>query len=302
MTTRWPAVWALAILTAVIAVAACQSHSTQRLQDLPPDAFQRVVVDLLRERFPTRTFVASSDPHEIKMDERYTLGLTNVRAIVNSQNGTDEDGRRAIVEFFTKTIANADAAAKQPQTPDTWDEVKPLIRPQLVGAQFHEQQAVKAGIVARRLIADIYLTYVVDRPDTMMYVRQDDVARWRATVEALHTAALENLDKAAAADAPLDVRPAEGANARGTYTIVFTNDGYSAARLVLPAFKARLRKALGDGYRVVMPTRDSLVAWSSDFTHARELTAGALNDARKNAYPLSEHVLTIVGDELRESP
>jgi uncharacterized protein YtpQ (UPF0354 family) len=96
------------------------------------------------------------------------------------------------------------------------------------------------------------------------------------------------------------VTPADGDHPRGGFVAIDNNDGFAAARLMVPAFRQRLREALGDDYYVVTPNRDFLVAWSKDFSNHDRFVAKAMHDAREYPYPISSRVFTVVDGELRE--
>ncbi len=78
---------------------------------------------------------------------------------------------------------------------------------------------------------------------------------WGVSQDALHDAAIGNLETLSKDVAIEPNRPVSGA---GSFIAIAPNDSYDATRLLLPGFRARLLAALGDAAYAAIPNRDFL--------------------------------------------
>lgn len=119
---------------------------------------------------------------------------------------------------------------------------------------------------------------------------------WGVSQDALHDAAIGNLETLSKDVAIEPNRPASGA---GRFIAIAPNDSYDATRLLLPGFRARLLAALGDAAYAAIPNRYFLVAWSrDDASHAR-FVAQIEKDVRNRPYPLTDTLFFISKDGVR---
>jgi len=145
MNIRWLAV-ATILITAVALVLFARWSRERSTRD-----FQRVALEVLRERFPDRTFVADSDPRSITLPkDSVRLGLVNIRSIVERSAGSDPERREIIARFFAQSLAAPGTV--QVSVPQAWDAARPLVRPQLVSATFQTDPNVH--LVRRHLVAE----------------------------------------------------------------------------------------------------------------------------------------------------
>jgi uncharacterized protein YtpQ (UPF0354 family) len=288
---RWLAIGIGVVIAAVAGVTFVRWSMDRATRE-----FQRVAIEVLRERFPDRTFVADEDPLTISLPkDKVRLGLVNLRAIVDRSGGSDAERREIIAKFFAQSLA----APGEVQTgvPQNWDAARPLIRPQLVSTTFQTDTDVR--LIRRHVIADLDLVYVIDMPRHVSYIGETNLETWKVEQDALAAAAMENLEQAIAQET-LDVTPAQGVDARGRFVTVATEDGFAAARVMVPSFRKRLGEALGEPYFVATPNRDFLVAWSADYSHRDAFVAKVRQDARTRPYAISGAVLKVAGGDLRE--
>src|SRR5262249_29469483 len=135
MNLRWLAlvvVSVLLIIAAAVAAFAGVRGSVTGQDQRSARGFQQLVLQVLRERYPDRTFVADKDPDLITSpQDDLQLGLANVRALVEQSRGTDAEKREMIAAFFAQTMAGVEG--KGGGIPKTWEAARPLVRPYLLG-------------------------------------------------------------------------------------------------------------------------------------------------------------------------
>ncbi|MGN6185381.1 MAG: hypothetical protein ACTHQM_17210 [Thermoanaerobaculia bacterium] len=127
---------------------------------------------------------------------------------------------------------------------------------------------------------DISIGMVLDLETSHAYVRDEDLSRWGITFEDAQDQAAANLNDASA---DMAVQLTDGPDA---FAVIVMNDGYDAARLLLPQIRAFL---------AAIPNRDFLNCWrhfaSSQFQNfVRDKVA---NDVQQQPYPLTGEVLRV---------
>lgn len=150
--------------------------------------------------------------------------------------------------------------------------------------------------MARDFPGGLLVACAIDEPDRFGLVDQRQFDAWRIVQAELERQALGNLE-AASGDVALDIRP--GARA-GHYCFVETNDGYDEARLLLPRCMARLREGLGATSAFVgIPNRDSLVAWTADFSTRPRFAAHVRRDHARRPHPRTDMLFVSTQDGVR---
>jgi uncharacterized protein YtpQ (UPF0354 family) len=255
-------------------------------------ALQRETIEVLRQRFPEHSFKPSDDGLILVMEDGTQLGLTNLRARLDAAAPQTAEARHAaIAKYFADTLAQlADTG------PKTWADAKPLIRPMLVSV---ETPQAKTSLT-RAFAADIVLTFVVDRPTSMMYVTENMRQMWKCSIDELQAVAIANLDAISANDS---LQVSERTRPGGTDRLLLfgTDDGYAAARLASPAFRRRLTDALGESFMAGIPNRDVLIAWTKDNPDQAQLAKRIQEDVQKYPYPISSTLLVVGNNEVRPS-
>jgi uncharacterized protein YtpQ (UPF0354 family) len=253
-------------------------------------ALQRETIELLRQRFPEHSFKPSDDGLALVMEDGTQLGLTNLRARLDAAGTQTAEARHAaIAKYFADTLAQlADTG------PKTWADAKPLIRPMLVSV---ETPQAKTSLT-RAFAADIVLTFVVDRPTSMMYVTENMRQMWKCTIDELQAVAIANLDAISANDS-LQISERTRPGGADRLLLFGTDDGYAAARLASPAFRRRLTDALGQSFMAGIPNRDVLIAWTKDNPDQAQLAKRIQEDTQKYPYPISSTLLVVGNDEVR---
>jgi uncharacterized protein YtpQ (UPF0354 family) len=285
------------VLAAVLAslafsLAAGQSVACARKQSDAERAkmLQREVIEELRQRFAQHSFKPSDDGLALVMEDGTQLGLTNLRAQLDAAAPQTAEARRAaIATHFARVLAQL-----ANNDPIDWATAKPLIRPMLISRE-HPHAKIS---LTRAFAADIVLTFVIDRPTSMMYITEDMRQKWNCSIDELHSVAVANLDAFSANDS-LQVSERTRMGNTDRLLVFGTDDGYAAARLASPAFRRRLSAALGESFVTGIPNRDVLIAWTKDNSEQAELAKRVKEDVRKYPYPISSTLLVVADGEVR---
>jgi uncharacterized protein YtpQ (UPF0354 family) len=141
---------------------------------------------------------------------------------------------------------------------------------------------------------ELAVCFVYDTGDCARFVRAEDVRDWDTSRDEVRWHALENL---AASTALLEHGIAE--TRFGKAVVVNANDGYDAARILLPGLRDALVPHLGESFLMAVPCRDLLVA----FEDRKELLAlirrQVREDAHLGAYGLTDELFVCDGAGVR---
>ncbi|MEV6964655.1 DUF1444 family protein [Hamadaea sp. NPDC051192] len=221
-----------------------------RLVGAPRDRFAAKAVRIAR-RVPGVTRVRYDRAQFAVVVERPArrtptwIYLTNVYA--ETQGATRAERRRALL-MVVRSVTGA------PEVPDTWEAVRPRLRPVLRAATFG--QAGTPGMqppISRAALPHLRELIVVDMPDSMAYVSPASVERWGVSVEEIFRAAHENL--AALAERTLRSEFEAGALIR----MVDSGDGYFTSLLLSPGWLAEITRRAGDKVVAFVPNYTNMV-------------------------------------------
>jgi uncharacterized protein YtpQ (UPF0354 family) len=127
--------------------------------------------------------------------------------------------------------------------------------------------------------------FVYDTGDCARFVRLEDVEDWGTCEDEVQWHALENL---ASSTALLDHGIAE--TRYGKAVVVNANDGYDAARILLPGLKDALAPHLGGSFLMAVPCRDLLVAFENKRELLELIRREVREDAHLGAYGLTDEL------------
>ena len=173
---------------------------------------------------------------------------------------------------------------RPPELPESWDEVRPLLRPVLRGGT--------PGAPLRRPVLPFLSEFVVvDRPDTMTYVGPDQPAAWGVTADEVFAAACANLSGAVlhgVATEPVVVR------------FVDNGDAYWTSHLLLEHWLERLSGPVGGRPVAFAPERGTLLVTADGtellrglFAQAEEIYATSGRPISPMAYASDENGCTV---------
>lgn len=185
----------------------------------------------------------------------------------------------------------------------TWEDARARIRPQIFPRDYLSQKEFAKKMVFKPLSfsGDLMEGYVVDSERAFRYVLKSDLKQWKVSLEKIKETAYENLVEATAKTRLTALR-AGRASKQGKYLIISVNDGYAAARLLLPAVRNEIEAKLGKPCYVAIPNRDYLIAWSYDTD--REKNSQFENKVIRNFHfkdhPLSKEIYAIVNSKIEK--
>lgn len=140
-----------------------------------------------------------------------------------------------------------------------------------------------SGLIHRRLNDQLVTVYVVDDPNSMVFLCRGHLKRWRKSEEDVHNLAVANL-------ARLDPSQAAQLRAVTEPMRVDIGDGYDAARVLL------LEEA--DGLLVSIPDRDVLWVGNEHGANLESLMADTREIAAKAIHPISPDVFRVTDGQL----
>jgi hypothetical protein len=246
------------------------------------ERFRDAVVEVLRAEYPKRQFELAGDPWIITSASTQ-LGLQNLYARCQ-QGAPGPAEQRSIIKAHFESVFAAEATLAT-QAPLPWEKARPLLRPQLVPAEYFEtvhgpHTALCDGVVE---------AYVIDADSSYQVVTDEDVTRWKVSIEALEEAAIGNLE---AGSSGMKLSSQDGDD---PFIIVALGDGYDAARILLPGFRRYAAQRLGEPFLAGIPNRDFLIAWSlggSPEFQGRTRRA-IVEDFSSQPHPLTQAVLRV---------
>lgn len=170
--------------------------------------------------------------------------------------------------------------------------VMPMLKPIALLSQLREQKVPM--LAYRPLVGELMVTYVIDEGQSVAFLNELHLQRWGVTEPTLWGQAVRNLRAR-----PLRSQPRVLGSGASSLLIVNAADGYAATRLLLPelfsAFAARTPGRMVIG----VPNRDLLIAFSdADRRIFNQVRTQVETDARAQAHPLTDQLLTYHNDEL----
>jgi hypothetical protein len=242
-------------------------------------AFRDQVLDIMRRKFPDEAARPGPDDGSISL-ESSTLNLDNIYATAQRLSGADREA--AIVEFLGSTLQ----ASRNESKSIPWADAKGNLRVRLVPENY---LPVEAEALSRPFAPGVIVAYAIDEGRVVRFASRSDRERWKVDLDTIHETAVANLD-ALSATVELELAEARGG---GRFAFVDTLDGYDAARLALPRFRARLLDALGAPMFVGIPNRDFLVAWSAKTALFGKFVARVVEDFSQEPYPITDTIFRV---------
>lgn len=147
--------------------------------------------------------------------------------------GAGASARRARITQLVRIIMT-------PHEDETWEQVRPRLRPVLRAATFG--QGGPMGMVpplSRAALPHLRELVVVDRPESMAYVTPPRLDDWKVTADEVFAAARENLQRIAERSLSRDWPDADA-----LIRMVDTGDGYFTSLLLAPGWLAGIGEAM----------------------------------------------------------
>jgi uncharacterized protein YtpQ (UPF0354 family) len=263
------------------------AHDAAFGEELSMRAFRAEVLDILRRRFPDKSVTEGAEEATIKYVSPNVaeIDLGNLFASVDDLPRRERE--EAIVEYFARAFKFAGGQTDNTETATNWERAKPLMRARLFPVRYLKKTP---SLLHRDFSRDVIIGYSVDHGTSDGFVADEHAKNWGVTIDTIHPIAIANLEKLST-DAPIEPeRPPAGA---GYFTVVEQRDGYDAARLLLPEFRARVIRKLGDFVYAGIPARDFLVLWSKDLAAHASFVANIKREFESNPYALSDEIFVI---------
>lgn len=159
------------------------------------------------------------------------------------------------------------------------------ILPQIRGREWVEAQGTfgDSGLVHRLLTPELAVVYVIDDPQSMVFVCRAHLQNWRKSESDLHSLALTNLRRLGDLGAqPIGAEPVH----------LHTGDGYDAARLLLLEDQR-------DSLLVAIPDRDTLWVAQEEGQDLAALMAATSQQASRSSHPISGELYRLQTGQLQ---
>ncbi len=242
-----------------------------------PTGFRVRVLKVLTASFPELSFVEGEQPETIRSGD-HLLSLERLRHQLGTALLTDEELTSLLRRHFHQVFH----PERTRELPD-WDKARPLLRPQLVLAQF----ATTRPLLAMPLDDQLHVGVVLDEPEAFRYVPRAQLEHWGVSWEQVYAIALENLETAASEGLTVECSPPPD-----RLVVVQSGDGYDAVRILMPRFRAFVSEQVGSPFRFSVPNRDQLICWAEDNSPSFELflKERLQQDQRDQPFPLTPTV------------
>jgi hypothetical protein len=175
------------------------------------------------------------------------------------------------------------------------ERIFPMLKPIVLLAEIRDRKLPM--IAYRPFLADLIIAYVVDEAASVAYISEQHLERWEISEHDLHNQAVENLRRRT--------------DERGNYTtvgegpqrlVIFNSqDGFDAARLLLPALLERWRGDFPGRMVIGVPSRDFLIIFSDADEQILANVAQQIQlDAANREHGLTEQLFTLESGQVRE--
>lgn len=277
------AAWAAAAVATLVALAAARYVLRARAGDTWAE---RAAAAVAREHPHWHVAHPAKDLLELTYrGARAEIRLDDMR---RGAEGDEARFEREVLKAAEAARHVIDRSAAQGETPLDFETVRARLYPVLVPREY----AAAQKFVFLPFAGDVVEAFVFDGEHHQQYVHDSTFGAPGVAPSALHDAAVTALSLRIRGETWPALRPEDPA-ATGAYVIVDVTDGYAAARLLLPEARERLSKALGYPFFAAVPNRDFLVAWSRDYTFAKDFAAKVRQDFERRSHPVSPEVYRV---------
>lgn len=257
--------------------------------DLTPRQLQKESLAILKKDYPNRKFSAGPDEDVIVMDKA-ELGLDNLYNKLCSESLTAQERAKQIQRHFANIVAMVEE--HEAQRPKTWADAKEMVYLQLAPQSYLLPLIASTQLIHRPFTEGILVAVVLDAGDGYGYVRREDREKWKVSEAELFDQAQQNLERTAR-----EITLHEGRSSDKLLAIQ-ENDGYDAARILVPSVRKHAAELLGEPFLLGIPHRDFIVMWSTansaEFHRSTRDTLA--NDFASQPYSISGDVYEVWAD------
>lgn len=297
----WTQVVAMRILLLSIfftAVSICQAPCLLARSSITksPEDFSQYVLELAQKEYPKLAVAGSDSPLTLKWNKNGSISLDNLYKQVRNCSG-DAQIRNEVRRF----LAVMNNVPPDDGKPKSWEEIKTRIRPQIFPRDYLQQEWIKNNIVFKPLSfsKDLMEGYVIDSDSAFQYVLKSNLKHWNVSIETVKKTAYENLVSATTKNMIL-AKKTRNRDSRGKYLEISVNDGYAAARLLLPNVRGQIEAELGKPCYVAIPNRDFLLAWSLDMNETDKFEKQVVRKFHFRDHPLSPEIYALVNSKIEK--
>lgn len=222
-------------------------------------ALRAEVIAVLKKARPAMKPSEGPDPWLVK----FSTGTLSILNLARNLEGLEGAARRAEILHF----ADAALPSEPAQANATFASVEKRLRIQIAPAEYGEANSQMRAL-HRGFGEGLIVAYVVDYPDRIAYVSEEQAKEWKADRETIERAAIANLERRLMSE-PIEVEKVK--SGIGRHMVVVDGDGYGAARVLCPNYMARLHEKLGPHLFIGIPTRDELVVWTPGHASRKKL-------------------------------
>ncbi len=252
------------------------------------DEFRERVLSILREEFPDEVFTTDGERNVIGWRDA-EFGLHTLHSDADRLKVNDEQLRLAVVAHFSRLIKMTELS--KGLLPPDWETAKKRVRLQLMPAEF-----CRTGVsVTYPFLDRVVISVVIDSEHGYAYVRHEDLERWQISPFDLYEVARDNLKVASEG---IEVSFVEGPP---PLIAIQSQDGYDAARVLLPEMRQFAAGKLGSPFYAAIPNRDFLIFWSASADEDFHLAVKAqvLRDHAAQSHPLSSTILEVTAETIK---
>ena len=248
-----------------------------------PEAFAETVARLLR-RLQPQYEIERTGPGELLVNGR-RLDLENLARMVAHE---PERGSEIVEHFLEQLFAGDALAAGDMPFEFARPRVMPRIQPDTIFEHLSREMVAFVPYVN-----DTVIVFVTDLPQMTVSITTEQVVRWGVDLDQLDAIARENLVSYVP---EIDFDVIESGDG-GRAVIVAEQDGYDAARLLLPDLYERLAPHFEGDFLVAAPARDMLVAMTrGPQRFVERITERVDDDFTRLPYPITSDLFYVTRD------
>lgn len=244
--------------------------------DIPLPRFTELIARLLeQEPHVTRAVVQSEEQIEVTMvdcDHPTQMFTPNLHARLGRV------GREARAKEVARFIRGQREMHTDSPVNDL-SQLRPVIKDDRFMNNVSELGKGKLSLLARRLVADLWVCCVWDTPNGMRFVTPDEAGQYGFTEEQMHARALQNFVKERAAVEFVNHPP---------LLVLRTGDCYDASLLLDDALWEQAAKKVSGIPLACVPSRDTLLVVGADTPGALQ----ALKDAAGRIEAGGDHLIS----------
>jgi uncharacterized protein YtpQ (UPF0354 family) len=262
--------------------AALRSLAFPEIFPPTPHEFRARVLEILNREYPQLRPAARGEWTIEVTDEqgepRGTIALENLyRSCLLNAESMGALIRDYLDEVFDSIQEESDYSS--------YESVRGRLLPMLKPEDWVREVSERLEILGAEFAPGLWICFAIDEPARLAYVTRELLEQWDVPLERIQEVAQDNL---AAGNRELEMALLPGEDNRPYALVINTQDGYDAARLVLPGVREAFAEELGDEYLVGIPNRDFLIAFSQ---RDPEMTAAIIRQIKQD-YHRMDHPLT----------